>query len=243
MSSDSRLEDAHARIDSAKDDYRALEREMARFLYKYVEGMLQGFDHATGNFVVRLRKPSDSIVRGRPRVLTAQIVENVRSVFDYLVFELSLRNNPALNRRHLKFVITDDEATFRKEAKSSLKHLTDRETAFVEELQPYRGNGLLALIRDASNRSKHRKLLSVRDSSSLEVVFGELARQHEYQSWWVYPEDKGAATFARPKNLKVVLMERYDAMATVHSMIEHASEVVGAFDGYLAEGIFPAVFR
>ena len=212
MSSDSRLEDAHARIDSARDDYRALEREMARFLYKYVEGMLQRFDHATGNFVVRLRKPSDSIVRGRPRVLTAQIVENVRSVFDYLVFELSLRNNPALNRRHLKFVIADDEATFRKEAKSSLKHLTDRETAFVEELQPYRGNGLLA-------------------------------RQHEYQNWWVYPEDKGAATFARPKNLKVVLMERYDAMATVHSMIEHASEVVGAFDGYTAEGIFPAVFR
>ena len=145
---------------------------MQMFLYKYVEGMIQGLDPARGSLVVQLRKPQDSIVTGRPKVLSVQIIESVRSIFDYLVFELSAKNNTALDMRHSKFVIADDEAMFWKQAKFALKHLTDRERRFVEELQPYRGNSLLALIRDASNKSKHRRLLSVRDMTSLKIVLG-----------------------------------------------------------------------
>ena len=72
---------------------------------------------------------------------------------------------------------------------------------------------------------------------------GESRMKADYPSWWTYPQEKGAVIFARPNRLRVVLMENFDAMAMLSSMIEHASEVVGAFDRYLGDGIFPKVSR
>ena len=238
------LEDAMARIDTAKEDYLSLQREMDNFLYKYVKGMIRGFDPKTGNFVVRLRRPKDSIVSGMPKVLAVQIMESLRSALDYVVFELSVRNNPALTKNHTQFVIADDEGTFVKQSKRMLRYLKDEERAFVERLQPYRGNFLLGVMRDVTNKSKHRRLLSVRDSSSMDIVFAEMTKKDQYKDWWTYPQDKGSAIFARPKKLRVVLMEEYDAMAILRAMLNHTSDVIAAFYRYLSEGqCFPTVSR
>ena len=178
---------------------------------------------------------------GRPRVLAAEIVEGVRSVLDYIVFALSLRHNPNMVPKHPKFVIADDQASFDAQAKVALKHLGDSERAFVEALQPFStNNSMLSLIRDAANRVKHRNLLTLSDSSDLEIVFGEIADKDKYKNWWCYPQDKGTAVYARGV-LKVVMLGEYDAAGLLHGMIQTGSMVVGAFDHYLTTGAFPEV--
>ena len=58
------LADAWARIDQAKENYISLAREMNEFLYKYVKGMVKGRDRESGNFVLQLRHPKESNVKG-----------------------------------------------------------------------------------------------------------------------------------------------------------------------------------
>ena len=115
--------------------------EAEHFVYRYVKGTLRGFDARDATqFKLQLPKPTDSCMTGRPRVLAAEIVEGVRSALDYIVFALSLRNNPEMKPRHPKFVIADDKASFDAQAKVALKHLGDSERAFVEALQPFSTN-------------------------------------------------------------------------------------------------------
>ena len=65
---------------------------------------------------------------------------------------------------------------------------------------------MLSLIRDAANKVKHRKLLTVVNNSPLKIVLGEIAKKDEYRGWWYYPQDKGAAVYARGE-LNVVMLE------------------------------------
>ena len=125
------LADALARIDQAKENYISLAREMDEFLYNYVKGMVKGLDRKTGNFVLQLRRPKESNVRGKPRVLVTQIVENLRTALDYMIFELSVLNERELNERLPQFVVADSESDFARQAKRRLRYLTDEQKSFV----------------------------------------------------------------------------------------------------------------
>ncbi len=138
-------------------------------------------------------------------------------------------------------MIADDNQQFEAQAERALKHLTDAERAFVEALQPFStNNSMLALIRDAANTVKHRNLLTVRNNSNLEIVFGKLARKDEYKGWWCYPQDKGAAVFARG-DLRVIMLGKYDAIGLLRAMIDTGTLIVGAFERYLTLGAFPEI--
>ena len=235
------LENPRARIESAEEKHDQFLQEVERFVYRIVKGGIKGFDERD-NFTFQLPKLKDSHMSGRPQVLATEIVESVRSALDYIVFALSERNNPAMNPKYPKFVIADNRASFDTQAKEALKHLRDAERAFMEALQPFStNNDMLSLIRDAANKVKHRKLLTVVNTSSVEVVFGEIAKKDEYRGWWCYPQDKGAAVYARRGELNVVMLEKYDAAGLLHDMIGAGSVVVEAFDRYLATGAFPKV--
>ena len=67
------LEDALARIEQAKANYRSFANEMEKFFYEYIGGMLKGFEDEK-NFVIQLRHPKESEVKGAPGVLVGQIV-------------------------------------------------------------------------------------------------------------------------------------------------------------------------
>ena len=204
--------------------------------------MIRGFSRETGNFGIQLRHPRDSIVSGPPKVRTVQIMENLRSALDYIVFELSAKNNPALTRNQTQFVITDSEEAFDKQSKRMLQYLNEEQRAFVESLQPYRGNHLIAILRDATNSSKHRGLLSVRDCSALEIVFAESAKRDQYREWWMYPLEKEHAVFARSTGLRIVLIEKYDALAILQAMLNHTWDVFAAFSRNLIGGrSFPKI--
>ena len=54
-----------------------------------------------------------------------------------------------------------------------------------------------------------------------------MAKKHEFEGYFVYPVEQQHAIFARPKGEgTVVLMEAYDAMPTLKSMIEHTADIV-----------------
>lgn len=221
------LADALARMEQAKEDYISLVREMDKFLYRYVKGMVKGLDRDSGNFVLKLRHPKESIVTGRPKVLVAQIVEHLRTALDYMIFELSVLNEPNLNERVPQFVIADSESEFESRAKNWLRYLTDEQKSFVEQIQPYHENGMLSLLGKMAGRGKHRRLLSIRDNTGFDIYFAEMTKKDQFKDCFVYPVEEGHAIFARPKGKGVVvLMEKYDAMSLLKDMIEHTADIV-----------------
>ncbi len=225
------LDDALARVGQAKENYVSLAGEIEDFLYNYVKGMVKGYSRETGDFHMQLRHPRESTVRGRPVVLVSQIAENLRTALDYLVFELSLLNEPELNERVPQFVIADNKEEFERQAKTRLRYLIPEQRRFVEELQPYRGNGVLALLGELAIQGKHRRLLSLRDTTGLDIYFAEITKREDYRDCFVYPMEKGHAVFAKPKGRPVFLLtEKYDAMPTLKKMIEHTADIVrGSF--------------
>ncbi len=201
------LQDSDDRLEAAKVDYDEFLVQLDRFLFSYIKRMWKGRDpNRADNYVVQLPSHKDNNIAGRPRVLVGRIVESLRSALDYAVFVLSERNGHRLNARHPKFVIVDDRDTFDHAAKVALKHLTQQERSFVERLQPYHGNVVLALIRDASNRTKHRRLLSMSHNTNLTLVLADAKDEHKYSGWWRVASDSGSAFFAKPSEFRRATM-------------------------------------
>ena len=192
--------------------------------------MVKGFDRESGNFVLQLRHPRESNVKGRSRVarhVVSQIVENLRTALDYMIFQLSILNEPHLNERLPQFVIAETEPDFQRHAKTRLRYLNDEQKNFVEQIQPYRGNKMLTLLGKMTNAGKHRRLLSIQERTGFDIYFAEMEKRDEYKDWFVYPAEKGCAVFARPKGPgTVLLMDRYDAMPTLKDMIGHAEDIL-----------------
>ena len=193
------LADALARIDQAKQNYVSLVHEMNKFLYEYIKGMIKGLDLDSGSFELQLRDPKESNVTGMPKVLVTQIVENLRSALDFMVFELSKLNQPDLNEQTPQFVIAKSKPDFERLAKGRLKYLTDEQRSFIEQIQPYHGNVMLALLGESAGVGKHRRLLSIRDNTGLDIYFSEISKKHEYEGYFMYPMEKGTAIFASRK--------------------------------------------
>ena len=223
------LEDASARVDQAKQDYVVFAHEMNEFLYQYVKGMLKGFDPDTGHFVMRLRHPKCSNVKGRPAVLIAQIAENLRSALDYMVFQLSVLNDPDLKEHEPQFVISHSAKDFKRQAKRRLQYLSNEQKSFIERIQPYHGNATLAVLGELAGPSKHRRLLSMRNNTGFDIYFAEMTKKDEYPGCFVYPCAKEYAVFAKPKDEQVVvLLEKYNAMPTLELMIKHTIQIIRA---------------
>ena len=205
----SQLVDALARVAQAKANYIAFANEIQVFLYEYVGGMIKG---EGDDFAIQLRHPKESEVSGPAKVLVGQIVENLRSALDYMVFELSALNDPDLNPRTPQFVIAEDESSFQRQAKRRLRYLSDEQKTLIEKIQPYHGNIVLGLLAEMAGAGKHRRLLRVWDNTGLQVYLAEMEKQAEYEDCFVYPVGKGSAVFAKPEGRPtVLLMDKYDA--------------------------------
>ena len=220
----SQLADALARVAQAKANYIAFANEIQVFLYEYVGRMIK---RDGDDFAIQLRHPKESEVSGPAKVLVGQIVENLRSALDYMVFELSALNDPDLNPRTPQFVIAEDESSFQRQARR-LRYLSDEQKTLIEKIQPYHGNIVLGLLAEMAGRGKHRHLLRVRDNTGLQVYLAEMEKQAEYEGCFVYPVGKGSAVFAKPEGRPtVLLMDKYDATRLLKSMIEHVAEIIG----------------
>ena len=223
------LEDALARIEQAKDNYERLAGQLESFLYEYVKGMVKERDRETGNFVLQLRHPRESNVRGRPLVLVSQVVENLHSALDYMVFELSRLNAPGFKESVPQFVVADSAAAFAEQAKNRLRYLTEEQIGFIEQLQPYNGGAMLALLKEMAGRGKHRNLLSLEDSTGWDIYFADMDQLEEYQDCFIYSVEEDHAFFARPKGKPAfLLLGKYDAIGILGAMIQLVWDILRA---------------
>ena len=165
--------------------------EVTSFLYEYVKGMIKGWNRESESFVLQFRHPRDSVMTGKPRALVVDIVEDLRSSLDYMVFELSVLNTPDLTESTSQFVIADTKKHFDQQSKRRLRYLTyEQRTEFIERLQPFNGNPMLALLRDIAKQSKHRRLLSLRDNSGWDIYMDDKKNRDKYKNCFVYPMEK-----------------------------------------------------
>ena len=149
-----------------------------------IRRMIRPSPDGSKDTTIRLLTPKELIeLTNRPRVLATQIAENLRSALDYIVFHLSEQNDAGLNHRIPAFVIADDATRFQQSC-SPLKYLTAEQKQVIDTLQPYNGHHYMQLIRDASNRSKHRSLLTLRNFTSTEIVLDDSVNTHKYDEHW-----------------------------------------------------------
>jgi len=229
-------------MDMAEEHYHRFESEMRSFLHDYVKGMIVIGDPEIGHGKIRLPHPSDNYVQGTPKVLVGQIIEHLRAVLDYMVYEMSVANCPELDERKPQFVIAESSGQFRQQSGSGLKYLTPDQVDWLENMQPYRGNWLLQLINDLSRSSKHRHLISVRNATSLDIVYAESEKRNEFEGYFEYSHGNGSSTFAKPsKSANFVLLNKWDGMPALRFLIRHTALILhlatGWFEGKTVDPI------
>lgn len=223
------LDDALARIEMSKRDFQSLRNELEEFLYDYIRGMIRNEKPEDGAFTLRFRRFEDSLVKGVKSVFVAQIVENLRTSLDYMVFELSKKNDPNLNERVPQFPILNSNKNFGRQVKKSLRYLSNEQLNFIDDVQPYKQDNILRILGEMTRPTKHRHLIYLRDNTSFHIYLSEITRKDEYEGYFFYPLAEGAAFFAKPMGEpSFVLLDQYDALPLLESMIVGVSRIVYA---------------
>ena len=121
--------------------------------------------------------------------LIGEVVQNLRTALEYLIFELARFDSDGVVD-NTQFVITDSEKDFISEKTRRLRGLSADHIADIERLQPYNGCQWTKLIRDISNPAKHRHLTGIKhptvvslDSRNTErILAGETVDVGDYAS-------------------------------------------------------------
>lgn len=158
--------------------------ELREELARYIDQMLRPVenrpslalrvDDATGEHVLYVdHVPDLSALFMRVGLLVGDVVHNMRSALDHLVFQLALRNTGGRVVRPLQtqFPIGDSRDLSDKAAKTRLAEVAPCHKDIIEEFQPYhpmeenisvgRYFHPLAKLRDLSDADKHRILTPV----------------------------------------------------------------------------------
>lgn len=221
------LNDAWTRLYRAMKIYDAFVNEVDTFMYNYVKGIVKGWDPETESYVLQFRYASDSKLKGKPLALVVDLLENLRAALDYMVFELSRLNIADFKEHTPLFVIADTKKDFDRLSEKRLRYLTDvQRTDFIEKLQPFHGNHILGLLRDLTGQSKHRRLLSVRDSSGWYITLAPAKEQEIHTGSFMFRMDHEQAFFAKPTGFTILLLEMYDALKTLKVLTEHLGDIV-----------------
>jgi hypothetical protein len=102
-------------------------------------------------------------------VLVGEIVYNLRSTLDYLIFELAALDSGVIIDG-TQFPIEDRKKGFKWRVNGGwLKGLNAAHIAAIEALQPYRGGNWTAILRDLSNPDKHRTLVPTQAEHELTI--------------------------------------------------------------------------
>lgn len=243
------LADAYTRLNEARSDMRNLESEIKNFVRQTVAKMVRGYSKERNSFVVSLppaKLAHKGEVNNKIRLLCGSVSENLRAALDYGIMRVSQDSCPGLVEKDVKFVLAKDKNGFDGQAKKALKHVDEDIKRWVEQLQPYHGNEILAFIRDTSNIAKHRSLLTVKHATSLTIVLRENADQNkqlEGSDWWIFPAGRGHTYFARVGSCQLIVRKKYDALTVLPICIEHVHGIVDMLEYYMQNGQLPGEAR
>jgi hypothetical protein len=171
------LQDAYFRIERAKKHLAELEGriEAVRKGEKAFSASIEA-DPSVRLPVVKFGAPIETVCR----LLTGEIVYNLRAALDYLVYDLALWNT-GKPREGTQFPINKSAVAFERNRKTSLKGLNVEHVAMIEQVQPYKGCKWTDFLNALSNADKHRKLTVFDMSGSFTMNLA-----------WIFPVDPQA---------------------------------------------------
>ena len=239
------LADAYARVNEARSTLECLEAEVMSFVRQTVAKMAKGWSRDRNSFVISLppaRLAHKGKVNNRTRLLCGNVSENLRAALDYGIMRVSQENHVDIAEKDVQFILAKDNISYEHKAKKALRYVDNDVKTWVERLQPYHGNEILAFIRDTSNIAKHRSLIKLRHTTSLTIVLRENREQTKYlddSDWWMFPAGKGHTFFARAERSQLIVRNRFDALTVLPMCIEHVQMILNTLEYRLQNGHFP----
>jgi hypothetical protein len=166
----SALNGCRAKLDWAEKNLDALSEEMRVFFEDDPQGFVTEFDEPDNAHVVFFKQAKEIPIEWG--VALGDIIHDVRSALDHLVYQLVLLASATPHRRH-QFPILDHPNDWKgkvekppKKGKEGLLDFIDpSHVAFIESLQPYQpttGLPRLQVLSRFSNTDKHRLIHAVR---------------------------------------------------------------------------------
>lgn len=151
------LRGASARLRRVREHMRDFDRAVGQFQRKLDAVRLAALQFDRDASI--LKKPVQEMADAREdiEVITGEVIQNLRSALDYLIYELSYLDCGQLNDG-TQFPIYKSPNDFALQRNRHMKGLDDEHVAPLQKLQPYLGCDWTALLRDLSNKDKHRRL-------------------------------------------------------------------------------------
>lgn len=171
------LEGARAKLDRGEDVIEQLNTAIVAYMGESPYEIVGQFEPERSEYVFRGRvtQPVPLVIG----VIVGEIIHDVRSALDHLVWQLALLNT-ATPTRVTQFPIAISEEEFRSNrGQNMIRDLAPKHRTAIEELQPYKGTDTgLALydLRVLSNTDKHRVInASIARSARHEPIQAELS--------------------------------------------------------------------
>lgn len=164
----------------------------------------------------------DDLMPHKAQAIAGEIIHDLRSALDNLIYEVSRRNNNNVEVEQTQFVIADDREAYRNQQRR-LRRLTEEQKSKVKAIQPYTNEDKWAsLLSDLSNRDKHRYLITLYNHSRITIS----VRNHE--------------TIIRSDPPEWTLAGKYPPVDTLRTLLYRVCDVVREFYPE-SESFFPAL--
>jgi len=156
------LDGAYARLDRAMEHLVDLKTVLTEFTDSEHEIAARtaeihpGPAIKPGDVPFKIMRP-ESPIPVKVSILVGEVVSNLRSALDYLIYELARLDSGSV-QNGTQFPIEDKPTGFQGRGNSFLRGINDAHAAQIERLQPYNGVDWTRRLRIISNPDKHRHL-------------------------------------------------------------------------------------
>jgi len=159
---------ARERLDTLKPEINAFTKEIANSISLQYK---RGFVKISGRYLLvpigTAGFPVNRPASPRARRIIGEVIQSLRKVLDYLVYELACFDSKSIKEK-TQFVIVDFPKKF-SDNLWRLDGLIPEHIAMFERLQPYKGCHWTKLIRDLSNPDKHKTLTAIKHPIALSL--------------------------------------------------------------------------
>jgi hypothetical protein len=162
-------------------------------------------------------------------VVLGEIVYNLRSGLDYLVYSLAAAD-AGTPRNGTQFPIEDSPAGFSGRRCSFLMGLSDKHVAMIEDLQPYKGVEWTRRLRDLSNPDKHRRLTIMKGKEDVGMM-AQIRDDPNNPLYSTKAEYNPDALYVRRRiQLQISLEDGAAVIDTARSLKEQAAKTLKTFE-------------
>ena len=158
-----------ARLARVPEQIEQLRVALDEFAVKEPAILAAGYKETNGQPRYSIPHPSTWLPQ-EAQVIAGEIVHNLRSTLDNLIWMLAYRNS-GHEVKNTQFPIAYSRQEFDQQRKRRLKGLTPTQIDVIEKLQPYNGGVWLQMLAELSNPDKHRHLILIENVAKLDIVF------------------------------------------------------------------------